>query len=523
MAAERISMKTVLMLASENASLKNGKVGGVGDVIRDLPRALADLGWNTTIITPSYGFLHLDNPSREIGSVRFPFSGKIEEAIVFEVTPRIAHAGVRNLVVEHPRIRGTPIYSNDPPGQAFASDATKYALFCSAIGQYLKTTEMPAVLHLHDWHTPFLLLLRELHPQFSHLKDVKTVFTIHNLAIQGNRPLRGSAATVEQWFPEIFSDSSWMNSWKDPRYTEPNFTPMAAGIRLADRVNTVSPTYAEEIVHPSNPSIGSIRGEGLEGILQTAKAEGRLFGILNGCEYPANRIPRRLPFPELCDVFTSEVGSWKKKLPDPVHDQSLERITELKKRRPSVILTSVTRVVEQKIKILHQPTSRRKPVMAEICSLLSTVNGIYIVLGTGTPDYEDRMAEMMRRCPNCLYLKGFSEPIGEVLYANGMLFMMPSSFEPCGIGQMLAMRDGQPCLVHAVGGLKDTVTEGKNGFTFLGATLLEQADLCVEGTHRAIKTKLEQPDLWNRIVQEALESRFTWEKSAREYIDRMYL
>jgi len=522
MTSSQTTLNSVLMLASENGSLKNGKVGGVGDVIRDLPRALAKAGWGTTVITPSYGFLHLDNPSKKIGIVRFPFGGVVEEATIYEVTPKVPHAGVENLVVEHPRLRGTPIYSNDLPDQAFAKDATNFAMFCSAVGQYLKSARQPSVLHLHDWHTPFLFLLRELHPGFSHLKNLKTVFTIHNLAIQGNRPLRGAGATVEQWFPEIFSDTSWIDSWKDPRYTVPNFTPMAAGIKLADRVNTVSPTYAEEIVHASDPAIGSVRGEGLEILLQQAKAGGRLFGILNGCDYSSERQSRRMPFSEVCDIFISEIGLWKKKHPDPLHDLSLERITQFRSRNPVVILTSVTRVVEQKIKILHQVTSGGKPVMSEICSFLSSANGIYIVLGTGTPDYEDRMAEIMRRCPNCLYLKGFSEAIGEVLYANGTLFMMPSSFEPCGIGQMLAMRDGQPCLVHAVGGLKDTVIDGVNGFSFSGATLREQADHCVEGVRRAIEMKLKHPDLWGRIALEASRARFTWEKSAKEYGDLMY-
>src|SRR5208283_2976797 len=150
------SRQHIVMLASENDALNNGKVGGVGDVIRNLPRALADLGWAVTVITPSYGFLHVDNPSAQIGTVRFPFGGKTLEGPMYEVTAKLPHALVRHCVFEHPAIRGTPIYFNDASDQPFAQDATKYALFCSAVGQYLKTIRSEFILHLHDWHVGLL-------------------------------------------------------------------------------------------------------------------------------------------------------------------------------------------------------------------------------------------------------------------------------------------------------------------------------------------------------------------------------
>ncbi|HMD13068.1 MAG TPA: glycogen/starch synthase, partial [Bacteroidota bacterium] len=315
----------VIMVAGENDALKNGKVGGVGDVIRDLPRALADLGWVVTVITPSYGFLHIDNPSTQIDTVHFPFGGKMLEGNMYEVTARLPHSGVRNYVFEHSAIRGTPIYFNDPPDEPFAQDGTKYALFCSAVGQYLKKFPSQIILHLHDWHTGMLLFLREMHRDFSHLKKFKTAFTIHNLAIQGNRPFRGKYATTEQWFPELFHDAHWIEQWKDPRYPIPNLTPMAIGIEHADAVNTVSPTYAEEILLPSDPKNGNIRGEGLEKILQRAKQENRLFGILNGCDYPESRIPPRMSFPALCDLIIAEVTKWNTKNADPVNDEIIHR------------------------------------------------------------------------------------------------------------------------------------------------------------------------------------------------------
>lgn len=516
------SQQHVIMVAGENDALKNGKVGGVGDVIRDLPRALADLGRPVTVITPSYGFLHVDNPSKQIDTVHFPFGGKTLEGKMYEVTAKLPHSGVLNYVFEHSGIRGTPIYFNDPPDEPFAQDGTKYALFCSAIGEYLKKIPLQFILHLHDWHTGMLLFLREMHPDFSHLKKIKTVFTIHNLAIQGNRPLLGKYATTEQWFPELFHDVHWIEQWKDPRFPVPNLTPMAIGIEHADAVNTVSPTYAEEILLPSDPTSGKFRGEGLEKILQRAKQEDRLFGILNGCDYPESRIPPKVSFPVLCDLIIAEVTKWNSKNADPVNDEIIGRVQTIRNLNLPFLVTSVTRVVEQKIKLLFEETSRQTVVIDDLCEMLSAINGVYMILGTGTKDYEDRLMERFRKHERCIYLKGFSETIGNALYANGTIFMMPSSFEPCGIGQMIAMRDGQPCIVHAVGGLKDTVIDGVNGFQFFGNSLREQADQCLAVTQKAIDIKLNDANRWQNVVAEAFRARFTWGKSAKEYIDLLY-
>jgi len=505
----------IIMLASENDALIRGKVGGVGDVLRDLPAALAGLGHRVTVITPSYGFLHTENPTRRLTTVSFPFGGKEQLGELYEATPKLPVKGVTNLLFEHPAIRGTPIYTNDPPAHPFAQDATKYALFCSAIGQYLKLVSGPFLLHLHDWHTPTLLFLRERHPRFAHLRGVRSAFTIHNVAIQGNRPIQGPSASVEQWFPELFEETSWINAWADRRFREPNFTPMAIGIRCADMVNTVSPTYAREILHPSDPANGLYRGEGLEGELREIDRRGKLLGILNGCDYPEGRSVGTMNRRELLELMAGEVEGWQA---EPL----LAQIRSLQALAPTVLLTSVTRIVEQKLKILFQTTSRGIQAIKELLDLLEEVNGMYVIIGTGVSEYEALLASTAGAHRRLLYLQGYSETIARALYANGTAFLMPSSFEPCGIGQMIAMRDGQPCIVHAVGGLKDTVIDGVNGFTFSGATLREQADDCVATVTRAIGMARNNAEGWSRIVEGARTSRFTWAMSAQRYSESMY-
>jgi starch synthase len=508
------TLREVVMVASENDALKGGKVGGVGDVVRDLPRALARVGWRVTVIIPSYGFLHKKNPARLLSQVRFPFAGAAAEGEMWEVTPKERVEGVTYMVFEHPEIRGNPIYCHDPPGEAFAQDAAKYALFCSAVGRYLLEQKTRAVLHLHDWHTGPLLLLRELHPDFAALKGLKTVFTIHNVAIQGTRPIRGKQSSVEQWFPELFRNTDWVSRWKDPRYPDPAFTPMAAGIGKADRVNTVSPTYAKEILTPSDPAVGFIGGEGLESLLAKARDEGRLFGILNGCEYPEGRKNFKMTFGELCALLDSETAAWKERQGD--------RLSSIRNRTPAAILTSVTRVVDQKVRLLFEKGSGGIKAIDSLLPLLSKYNGIYLLLGTGTPEYEEELMAVQRKHENFLYLRGYSEAIGDVFYANGSLFIMPSLFEPCGISQMLAMREGQPCVVHAVGGLKDTVIDGVNGFQFSGANLSGMADAFVNATEKALRQRSTAPESWKKIASEAARARFTWQESARKYVDLLY-
>jgi starch synthase len=512
----------VVMIASENDALRGGKVGGVGDVVRDLPKALAGLGWKVTVIIPSYGFLHKSNPATVATRIRFPFAGSLLEGELWEVTPKERVQGVRHFVFEHPEIRGNPIYCHDPPGDAFARDGTKYALFCSAIGRYLLESEARPVLHLHDWHTGALLLLREVHPEFASLREFRTVFTVHNVAIQGTRPLRGPSASVESWFPELFRKTAWLARWMDPRFSVPSFTPMAAGIRWSDRINTVSPTYAEEILKPSEPAAGFVGGEGLESLLSDARAHDRLFGILNGCDYPKERKNLKLPYPSLCEMLRSECRTWNQGQTGPDWGEMLARLDAISTLTPAVILTSVTRVVEQKIRLLFEKGSRGTRSIDTLLGLLSEYNGVYLLLGTGTSEYEEELMTAQRIHDRLLYLRGYSEIIGEVLYASGSLFVMPSLFEPCGISQMLAMRDGQPCVVHAVGGLKDTVIDRVNGFQFAGSSLAAKADQFASVTEEALRVHATDPGKWSSVISEAAHARFTWEESARTYAKLLY-
>lgn len=512
----------VVMIASENDALAGGKVGGVGDVLRDLSAAVAEQGWRVTTIIPSYGLLHAVSPSQPVADIEFPFQGKNERGRVLEVSPRNPHQRVKHLVIDHPMLAGQPIYFDDPPETPFRRDATKYALFCSAAGVFLRLMDGFSVLHLHDWHTGFLILLRHTHPAFRHLQHTRIAFTIHNLSLQGTRPMHGDPSSVASWFPELDGPVFASPDWKDDRYAEPCFTPMLAGIRFADCVNTVSLGYAGEILQPNDPPTGFHGGEGLEHHLQDVQAKGKLFGIINGCEYHGPPVLARRPFSEIAEVIAREIETKWKNSPDADNDEILRRLALHASAPPSFLLTSVTRVVDQKVSLFFERGSDGLESIDQIVRLLEERRGLLILIGSGLPALEEKFRRVSRSCDRVLYLRGYYPESARALYAGGDIFLMPSSFEPCGISQMLAMREGQPCVVHGVGGLKDTVIDGVNGFVFTAGSLPEKADAFVSTLGVAVQRLLEHPAEWMTVREAAAAARFTWDRSARDYIESMY-
>jgi starch synthase len=147
---------------------------------------------------------------------------------------------------------------------------------------------------------------------------------------------------------------------------------------------------------------------------------------------------------------------------------------------------------------------------------------VLILVGSGEADFEAQMLAAAKRHRNLLFLCGYSETVADPLYRAGDLFLMPSSFEPCGISQMLAMRATQPCVVHGVGGLRDTVEDGRSGFVFGGDTPVQQARNFVDTVERALALKAEDNDKWQKICIRAASARFSWDKSARATLEQLY-
>jgi starch synthase len=184
-------------------------------------------------------------------------------------------------------------------------------------------------------------------------------------------------------------------------------------------------------------------------------------------------------------------------------------------------LTSIGRLVAQKATLLLHEDTSGKSAIQRIADKLGR-NGVIIVLGSGEASFEARMLEVACKTPNLVFLCGYSESLADPLYHAGDLFLMPSSFEPCGISQMLAMRRGQPCIAHAIGGLRDTIRDQETGFLFNGSTPDAQADAFVDATLAALKIRTDDPIHWQDIRTAAAAQRFDWASSAKQTIEYLY-
>ena len=519
----------ILMVAAENGALPGAKVGGLGDVVREAPVALAGKGCSVSVVTPSYGFLHLRQGASPVRPLSFPVHGTDQQALLYEVQAQATAPAVRHYVIDHPIFAWRPdgsradgIYCIDPPEAPFATDATRFAYFGAAVADAIREGVFgtPDILHLHDWHAAMLLILRQYDVNCQFLRSARCVFSIHNLALQGVRPFEGSPSTLAAWYPHLALPREEI---VDPRWPD-CVNPMAAGIRLADAVHTVSPTYAEEILQASDPP-RFFGGEGLESDLKAARSRGRLFGILNGCSYPRERRPPALSLRELCGLLKETVLGWVGRAPRLAspHFVAHTRLADcgaLSEQAP-LVLTAVTRVVEQKLYLMKAPVATGKPALHALLGALGS-GGLFILLGTGDAGYEQFLSATSARFRNFIFLNGYSDEAARALYASGDLFLMPSSFEPCGISQMLAMRDGQPCVAHRVGGLKDTITDGVNGFSFGGGAVGEQAENFVAACLRAVAVKRADPEKWQGIRRNAAAARFSWDGTAAAYLAQLY-
>jgi starch synthase len=396
-------------------------------------------------------------------------------------------------------------------------------LFCAAASEAVVSGLVGPVdrIHLHDWHAATLAVLRSFHPEYAGLRSVPAVFSIHNLALQGIRPQRGDDSSLLGWFPGLAFDQEAV---ADPRARD-CYNPMRAAINLCERVHVVSPGYAEEILRPSEPWRGFIGGEGLEQDLRRASAEGRLVGILNGCDYPGPDYGGT-DFGDFVALARRELLATvgRSATVDSAHLIALHRLDALaagESPAPRSIVTSVGRMTEQKLMILCQRLDDGRGALDHLLDQLAS-DQLLVMLGSGDAALEQYVTEVAGRRDNLIFLNAYSEALSGALYALGCLFLMPSSFEPCGISQMLAMRAGQPCLVHGVGGLADTVHDGEDGFTFYGDSPREQALALRQRLREALDLMRDQPASWKRLCRAAAAARFPWSESAARYVSELY-
>ena len=509
-------MNRFLFLAAENDGIPECKAGGMGDVVRDVPRQIAERGDSVHVVVPAYCRLH--HPGNRIAELNFSLRGIGYTAELYEVPPKKEIKGIKHYVIHHPEIEAgdiAHIYHIDPT-EPFFTDAIKYIIFTTALAQAIHDGHFGKldIIHMHDWHTSLLAFLREYHPEYKVLKKSRFVYSIHNLAIQGIRPFSNNYSSIDNWFPGLNYDREAM---KDYRYPD-CINLMAVGIRLSDAVHTVSPSYKEDVLLPSDPP-EFIGGEGLETDLQKADKEKRLHGILNGSNYKNIRVAQKHT---LYWHIIRAILRWGQEESKKYKAQFLahtgEKIVPFLEKPPAFVCSSVARLTEQKFYFFM----RSPEALEAILKKLEAVNGIFILLGTGIPEYERMVRNMSYRYHNLIFINGQSEDVIDAIYLETDLFFMPSLFEPCGISQMLAMRNGHPCLVHHTGGLKDTVSHMKTGFSFDGDTYDEKIKNMVDSFDTILDIYLNDKPTWKKIKANAKRKRFTWKKSVDAYYVHLY-
>jgi len=300
---------------------------------------------------------------------------------------------------------------------------------------------------------------------------------------------------------------------------------MRTGINLAVQVHVVSPRYAAEILLPSHPELGLVRGEGLEPDLMRLSGSGRLHGILNGCDYDDDaRLPRKPSRTQLLDAAKAALMQWVgNRITIPAAwfyaEQRLQEMRMLKQRE-AMVVASVGRLTPQKVRLLQVQLGPGRYVIDDLLKQLG--DGCMLMLGSGEAACEQFMVEAMRRHRNLLFLCGYNEKLGDLLYHYCDAFLMPSSFEPCGISQLLALRAGKPVLVHAVGGLADTVHHGVNGFSFSGQDEQEQARNLVMAFGDMLNLHATRLPEWRKLSRNAAATRYTWDRTIEYYLQSLY-
>ncbi|MBU0731738.1 glycogen synthase [Patescibacteria group bacterium] len=457
------------------------KAGGLGDVAGSLPKAMYKLGHKFSFFLPFHEQIdkkQLKN-FKHVKNISVLFNGKNEKAEVYRCdfpnTNQPLYLFKSNKYISRGGIYDNNKIQNPFTGkQAAQQDGIpiKYFFFSKCVRKFVEEENLEFdVYHYNDWHTvPVMLHFINDSEKPQH----KNLLTIHNLGARGSVPAK------------LYSLLGLPKKYTGPLEKKSRIITLKLGIKFADLINTVSPTYAKEILTPEY-------GAGLQSDLKKRKKD--LYGIINGLDL---------------DLFNPQKDQYLK------YNFNLKTISKKKKDKAFLQKKSGLKVSED-IPVFGLVTrlARQKGIDLILAVLddLAKLDAQYIFTGTGIPPYENGFKKAMKKYPDKFYfLNDFDIPFGQWIYGGADVFFMPSNFEPCGLGQMIAMEYGTIPVVRATGGLADTVKEGQTGFTFKD----KDPEQFLRATKRAVKAYQDQTK-WMRLMENGMTADHSWTNSAREY------
>jgi starch synthase len=474
----------ILFVSSEVVPF--AKTGGLADVAGSLPKALATVvnhglpHHDVRVVMPRYKMIE---DARYLTDFPVWFAGRHHEAIIRQREIEAHFQGAHQTIPVY-MIDNYQYYYRDGI-YAFDDEAERFGFFCQAVLELLpRLNWQPDVIHCNDWQTGLIpLFLKTRYREDPFFRRTATVFTIHNLQYQGNFP--------EETLSILDLGAEYLRPEELEFYGNVSF--IKAGIQYADVLNTVSRTYAREIQTAEY-------GQRMEGVLRQRSHE--LYGIINGINY--HEFDPKTD-PRLHRNYDAAEAEHKKE-----NKYALQRELNLPVREVPV-LGLITRLADQK----------GLDLIAEIIDELMRLDLQVVVLGSGDQRYEDMFREMKTRYPQKVGVHiGFNAVLAQRIYAGADMFLMPSRFEPCGLGQLISLRYGTIPIVRETGGLADTINEydpatgDGNGFSFQEYN----SRALYSAIARALKLYRDDQEAWGRMVRNAMEMDFSWARSAVEYL-----
>jgi starch synthase len=480
--------KLKILLVSPEA-VPYAKTGGLADVAGALPKALAALGHDVKLVLPLYR--HVDPGKFRLNELYPALSaetaGSREEFDLIEDTTDGRQFG--SWFISHPKYFDRPeLYKDPATGNDYVDNDERFAFFSRAVLESCRAADfIPDIIHCNDWQSGLIPALMRVDPRYRDFADTATLFSIHNIAYQGNFP--GESFAKLGLDRTLFGPARGFEYWGMVSY-------LKAGIWYTDIINTVSKRYAREIQ-------SSVEyGYGFEGILRDRTAD--LYGVLNGIDYdvwnpaidkltPANYTPEKLEDKNRCK-------------------NALRKRTKLPMVRKDIpIIGIISRLADQK----------GFDLLAEVADQILSLDLQMVILGTGDKIYHDLFTEMQSKYPKKLSVTlGFDNHLAHLIEAGSDMFLMPSRYEPSGLNQMYSLKYGTIPIVRETGGLADTIENANparrtgNGFVF--------REYDSRALLNAIKFALEvyrDKEVWRDMMIRAMKQDFSWEKSAREYVE----